>query len=76
MADLKKQYLGLALAASQLGFLVAAGLLGGLWLDKHWETTPLFGFLGLAAGFGSGIHILIRLVRLGQKQGKDSDDAT
>lgn len=58
-----KKNLALAFAASQLGFMVAAGLLGGLWIDRHYDTTPIFGFVGLVAGFGAGIRILVLLVR-------------
>ena len=47
----------LALGASQMGFMV------GLWLDKKMNTTPLFGFIGLIAGFASGIRILVLLVK-------------
>jgi F0F1-type ATP synthase assembly protein I len=44
-------YLGL-----ELGFLIAVPLiiflLGGLWLDKKMQTTPLFLILGLLLNFG------------------------
>lgn len=59
----KSSNLAMAFAASQMGLLVAAGLLGGLWLDKQFDTTPLFGLVGIIGGFGSGIRLLIRLVR-------------
>lgn len=59
----------LALAASQIGFMVVAGLLFGLWLDKKMNTPPLFGILGLIAGFGAGIRILVQLVRGNNKNG-------
>lgn len=63
MPDKMSRNLALALGASQMGFLVAGGLLGGLWLDQRWQTTPLCGFIGLLAGFISGVVVLIRLVR-------------
>lgn len=53
----------LAFAAAQMGLLVAGGLLGGLWLDGRWGTTPWIGFIGILAGFVSGIRLLMRLVR-------------
>jgi F0F1-type ATP synthase assembly protein I len=52
-----------AFAASQMGFMVVGGLLGGLWLDNKFDTMPLFGFVGLIAGFGGGIRFLILLVK-------------
>jgi F0F1-type ATP synthase assembly protein I len=55
--------MALAFAAAQMGFLVAGGLLGGLWIDGKMQTTPLFGFIGIIAGFVSGIRLLMRLVR-------------
>lgn len=57
----------MALAASQLGLMVAAGLLGGLWLDRSMGTSPLWGIIGLIGGFGSGIVFLVRLVRAGRQ---------
>ena len=55
--------LAMALGASQMGFMVAGGLLGGLWLDRKLETMPLFGLLGVVAGFASGIFFLLKLIR-------------
>jgi len=62
----------LAIGASQLGFLVAGGLLGGLWLDRKWHTSPWLGLIGLILGFSAGVQFLIRLVQLSkQKQEKE-----
>lgn len=55
--------LAMALGATQLGFLVAGGLLGGLWLDGKFGSTPLCGFIGLIGGFVAGIRIILRLTR-------------
>jgi F0F1-type ATP synthase assembly protein I len=62
-----KQLFVMAIAASQMGFLVAAGLLGGLWLDRKWGTSPWLGMLGLVAGFGAGIRFLVQLVRMSNR---------
>jgi len=62
-SDSKSRNFAMALGASQMGFMVAGGLLGGLWLDRKWNTMPLFGLLGVIAGFASGILFLVRLVR-------------
>lgn len=55
--------LALAMGAAQFGLVVAGGLLGGLWLDKRTETTPLFGMIGLVAGFATGIRLILRIQR-------------
>lgn len=57
----------MAIAASQMGFLVAGGLLAGLWLDRLWGTSPWLALLGLVSGFGSGVRFLVALVRMDRK---------
>jgi F0F1-type ATP synthase assembly protein I len=59
----KSKNLALAFAASQMGIFVAVGLLGGLWLDKKFATTPIFGLVGLLSGFFAGFRLLITLVK-------------
>ena len=49
--------------ASQLGVLVAVGLVGGLYLDRKLGTMPLLGFIGCIGGFVSGVIFLIRIVK-------------
>ena len=63
MSNKMSKNLAYGFAASQMGFLVVAGLLGGLWIDKKFGTTPLWGMVGLIGGFASGIRLLILLVR-------------
>ena len=57
------QLLAMALGLSQFGFVVAGGLLLGFWIDKKLGTTPWLGFLGLFAGFGAGIQLLLKIVK-------------
>ncbi|MFI5261983.1 MAG: AtpZ/AtpI family protein [Candidatus Limnocylindrales bacterium] len=56
-------YLGLF---SEIGmiFLVPtlAGALGGYWLDKQFDTVPIFALLGLLGGFGVGATGVYRLI--------------
>ena len=35
-------------------------LLGGVWLDKRFETTPLFILLGIIVGIAAGIYVFIK----------------
>ncbi len=55
--------LGLALALSQFGFMIAGGLLLGLWCDRKWGTSPWLGFLGLFSGIVIGIRLLIKIAK-------------
>ncbi len=57
------QMLAMALGLSQFGFVIAGGLWLGFWIDKKLGTTPWLGFLGIFAGFGVGIRLLMRMVR-------------
>jgi F0F1-type ATP synthase assembly protein I len=61
--------MALAMGAAQFGFFVAGGLLAGLWLDQKTSTTPLFGLIGLVAGFASGIKLILKI----QKEAKRND---
>jgi len=62
-----KQLILMAVGASQMGFLVAGGLILGMWADRRLETVPWLGFLGLIGGFAAGVHFLIRLVRISRE---------
>ena len=54
---------------SNFGFSVAAGLLGGRYIDtKFGFETPYFTVLGLLAGVTSGILLLIKMLNM--KNGK------
>ena len=59
--------LALAMGAAQFGVIVAAGLLGGLWIDKKRDTTPLFGLIGLVLGFVVGIKMILNLQKEANK---------
>lgn len=51
-----------------MGFLVAGGLLLGLWVDRRLDSSPWLGMLGLVLGFAAGIRFLVRLVKLSQEE--------
>ena len=45
-----------------LGFCIVAGLLGGIWLDKRLDSSPLFVLLGLLLGLilaGWGVYRML-----------------
>jgi ATP synthase protein I len=55
------------LVASQIGFVLAAGVAIGLflgwYLDSVLNTSPIFAMLGALAGVAAGIHSSLRMVR-------------
>lgn len=51
-----------------IAILIAAGL--GLWADTRFDTSPLYLFIGTAAGFGA---FVLRLVRLGRQLQEAAD---
>jgi ATP synthase protein I len=50
--------IGIEIAAS-----VAFGTFGGIWLDRHLGTSPLFLILGLIVGTGAAVVGVLRVVR-------------
>ena len=54
-------------------FSIAAGYLGGEWLDGRLGTTPWLKYVGLVAGVGAAIKALIRVTRAYQKSLKDDE---
>ena len=58
------------------GFLVVppvVGVLAGRWLDRHFHTAPWLLLVCLLLGFGSGVRLTMRALRLAldmQNQGK------
>lgn len=57
------QLFALGVSASQLGFLVIGGLLGGNWLDKKWGTSPALALTGVTIGLVSGVWVLLRILK-------------
>ncbi|HKP94929.1 MAG TPA: AtpZ/AtpI family protein [Fibrobacteria bacterium] len=55
------------LAFLNLGWLIALNMLlfvgGGLWLDKHFGTTPILLLIGVFVGFFASGYTLYRAVK-------------
>jgi F0F1-type ATP synthase assembly protein I len=52
------------------GFLVVppvAGVFIGRWFDRHYHTAPWLLLVFLLLGFGSGIRLTVRTLRLARK---------
>ena len=47
-------------------------LVAGIWLDRKFGTSPLFLFIGLFLGFGTGIYSVYRQVMEQSGSGEDS----
>lgn len=45
-----------------VAFCIVAGILGGLWLDKKLETTPLFTLIGVVLGTVLAFYGIYRMV--------------
>lgn len=39
------------------------GWLLGSWLDKHWNTSPYFMYIGIVLGFIAGFRELYRIIK-------------
>lgn len=62
---------------SALSFVgpVIACLVAGIWLDRKFGTSPLFLFIGLFLGFGTGIYSVWRQVMEQSGSGETSGEA-
>jgi F0F1-type ATP synthase assembly protein I len=57
----------------EVALSIAAGFLGGQWLDRKLGSGPWLGYIGLVAGVGAAIKALIRVTRAYQKSLKDDE---
>jgi ATP synthase protein I len=58
-----------------IAFCLGAGLGGGLLLDNHYNTLPLFTFLLLTLGLFIAFYGIYRMVRPLIKEAKNQDKA-
>ncbi|MFD2683239.1 AtpZ/AtpI family protein [Bacillus seohaeanensis] len=62
----RRPYQSMALYSAILSQLVGSiliGIFGGRWLDKIWDTTPLFLIIGLLLGLSAGTYAMLRTVQ-------------
>jgi ATP synthase protein I len=63
--------------ASQLGFAIVAavgiGVLGGLWLDNHLDTRPLFLLIGIVFGLLSAAYVIWDLMNFKRAPGEEEN---
>ncbi|AEH49623.1 AtpZ/AtpI family protein [Parageobacillus thermoglucosidasius] len=48
---------------SQLAGSVLIGIFGGRWLDRRFDSEPLFLIIGLLLGLAAGITAMLRTIR-------------
>ena len=62
---------------SALSFVgpVIVCLVAGIWLDRKFGTSPLFLFIGLFLGFGTGVYSVYRQVMEQSGTGESSGKA-
>jgi F0F1-type ATP synthase assembly protein I len=56
-------------AGTELSVTVLLGFGGGYWLDSVWGLTPWLTVLGAVGGMTLALYRLIRLSRVGKKNG-------
>lgn len=62
----RRPYQAMALMSGILSQLVGSVLIGifaGRWLDRTWDTEPLFLIIGLLLGLAAGVYAMIRLIQ-------------
>jgi ATP synthase protein I len=58
------QAIGLISAiTSQLVGSILVGIFGGRWIDRQFDTEPLFLIIGLLLGLAAGVYAMLRTVR-------------
>lgn len=64
-------------AGTEFFFAVALPTVGGLLLDRHLQSLPLWTLLGLGVGFAAGLYRLCREVLRDRQDpaGPDNDDS-
>ncbi len=56
----------------EMGIAVAIGILGGQYLDSHFETEPVFFWIGFALGLGAAFKAIFDAARLAHKELTDN----
>lgn len=54
-----------------IGFCVAGGILGGIWLDKKLGTTIIFSLVGVVLGLVLALYGTYRIISPLMREGKD-----
>jgi len=71
----KEDHLIITGLGTEFCIIMCAGTFAGYFLDKKFETSPLFILLGVAGGFALGLYVLIHtalsLSKKWEKQNKE-----
>lgn len=55
----KQEHLEIATLGLELAAAETLGVLGGWWLDKHFNTLPWWTLAGGAVGFAAGMYMVV-----------------
>jgi len=61
-----------------IAFSLILGALGGYWLDKHYDTAPIFTLIGLTLGLAvalGGLYLMIRPLMKEENNNTDEEDS-
>ena len=47
----------------EMAVAVALGTFAGLWVDRHFNTAPLFFIVGLVVGIGAATRTVVQIIR-------------
>lgn len=48
---------------STLGIEMALPILGGYYLDRRWNSSPVCILIGVVLGFGIGLYLIIKITQ-------------
>lgn len=57
-----------------MGISVIIGILGGLYLDKKFDTDPLFFWLGFVLGVGAAAKTIVNIAKFLKEEAADVRD--
>ena len=57
-----------------MGISVVIGILGGMYLDRKFDTTPIFFWIGFALGIGAAIKTIVNIAKILKKETAEDDD--
>jgi ATP synthase protein I len=63
-AQIYKGSAGYATVGLEIAFAIAVAMFVGSWLDRRWGTDPWLTWAGFAFGVATGVHSVLRAVRM------------
>ncbi len=57
----------------EMGISVIIGILGGLYLDRKFDTAPIFFWLGFSFGVGAALKTIVSIANFLKEETKEDD---